>query len=374
MPAFRGEPEVGFRGRQVAFDPTTDMGSYWTSATKCVPLMKVSLGANMRRRGFLGLVGGAAAWSTMTWAQQAGPMRRIGVLMNLAAEDAESKERTDNFLQALRNLGWVDGRNVRIDFRWPAADPERFRAHAAELIASAPDVILAYTSQAVAALQRATQTVPIVFVSVIDPVGANVVESLSHPGGNATGFTVFEYGISAKWMELLKEVAPNLTRAAVVRDAAIAAGIGQFAAIQTVAPSFGVELSAVNVRDKGEIERALTAFVRRTNGGLIVTASPLATTHRDQIIELASRLRLPAVYPFRYYVAAGGLVSYGPDQNDQFRRAATYVDRILKGEKPAGLPVEAPTKYELAVNLKTAKALGLTVPQSVLTRADEVIE
>jgi putative tryptophan/tyrosine transport system substrate-binding protein len=258
------------------------MGRYWTSVTKCVPLMKVSLGANMRRRGFLGLVGGAAAWSTMTWAQQAGPMRRIGVLMNLAADDAESKERTDNFLQALRNLGWVDGRNVRIDFRWPAADPERFRAHAAELVASAPDVMLAYTSQAVVALQRATQTVPIVFVSVIDPVGANVVESLSHPGGNATGFTVFEYGISAKWMELLKEVAPNLTRAAVVRDAAIAAGIGQFAAIQTVAPSFGVELSAVNVRDKGEIERALTAFVRRTNGGLIVTASPLATTHRDR--------------------------------------------------------------------------------------------
>jgi putative ABC transport system substrate-binding protein len=328
----------------------------------------------MRRREFIGLVGGAAVWPTMARAQQAERMRRIGVLMNLTAEDAESKERTANFLQALRNLGWVDGRNVRIDFRWPAADPERFRAHAAELVASAPDVILAYTSLAVAALQQATKTVPIVFVSVIDPVGANVVESLSHPGGNATGFTVFEYGISAKWLELLKELAPNLMRAAIVRDANIPAGIGQFAAIQTVAPSFGVELSAVNVRDKSEIERALTAFVRRTNGGLIVTASPWATTHRDQIIELAARLRLPAVYPFRYYVADGGLVSYGPDQNDQFRRAATYVDRILKGEKPSDLPVEAPTKYELAVNLKTAKVLGLTVPQSVLARADEVVE
>ena len=327
----------------------------------------------MRRREFLGLVGGAVASTTMARAQQADRMRRIGVLMNLTAEDAESKERTANFLQALRALGWVDGRNLRIDFRWPAADPERFRAHAAELVASAPDVILAYTSQAVTALQRATKTVPIVFVSVIDPVGANVVESLSHPGGNATGFTVFEYSISAKWLDL-KELAPNLIRAAIVRDANIPAGIGQFAAIQTVAPSFGVELSAVNVRDKGEIERALTAFARRANGGLIVTASPWATTHRDQIIEMAARLRLPAVYPFRYYVADGGLVYYGPNQNDQFRRAATYVDRILKGEKPADLPVEAPTKYELAVNLKTARALGLTLPPSLLARADEVIE
>src|SRR5436190_2350070 len=221
------------------------MGRCWTSAENCVPLMKVSLRANMRRRAFLGLIGGAAAWSTMARAQQAQPMRRIGVLMNLTADDAESKERADNFLQALRTLGWIDGHNARIDFRWPGADPERFRAYAAELVASAPDVILAYTSQAVTALQRATQTVPIVFVSVIDPVGASVVETLSHPGGNATGFTVFEYGISAKWLELLKELAPNVTRAAVVRDAAIAAGIGQFAAIQTVAPAFGVELSAV---------------------------------------------------------------------------------------------------------------------------------
>jgi len=330
----------------------------------------------MRRRDFLGLVGGAAAWPTMAQAQAqpAERMRRIGVLMNLTAEDAESQERVAHFLQGLRTLGWVDGRNVRIDYRWAAANPERFRAHAADLAASAPDVILAYTSLAVVSLQQATQTVPLVFVSVIDPVGANVVESLSHPGGNATGLTVFEYGISAKWLELLKELAPSLTRAAVVRDAAIPAGIGQFAAIQTVAPSFGVELSAINVRDKSEIERALTGFVRRPNGGLIVTASPLATTHRDLIIELAARLRLPAVYPFRYYVAGGGLASYGPDQNDQFRRAATYVDRILKGAKPADLPVETPTKYELAVNLKTAKALGLSVPPALLARADEVIE
>jgi putative ABC transport system substrate-binding protein len=335
----------------------------------------LSLGAVMRRREFLGVIGGlAGAWPLAARAQQGERIRRIGVLMNLTAEDAESQERVANFLQALRGLGWVDGRNVRIDYRWAAAEPERFRAHAAELAASAPDVILAYTSQAVVALQQATRTVPIVFVSVIDPVGANVVESMSHPGGNSTGFTVFEYGISAKWLELLKELAPNLTRAAVIRDAAIAAGIGQFAAIQTVAPSFGVELSAVNVRDKSEIERALTAFVRRTNGGLIITASPWATTHRDLILELAVRLRLPAVYPFRYYVAGGGLASYGPDQNDQFRRAATYVDRILKGDKPADLPVEAPTKYELAVNLKTAKALCLTVPPTLLARADEVIE
>ena len=327
----------------------------------------------MKRRQVLSLIGGATLMPVGVRAQQAEP-RRIGVLMNLTAEDAESQERVASFVQGLTSLGWVDGRNVRIDYRWAAADPVRFRTHAAELAASAPDVILAYTSQAVTAVQQVTRTVPIVFVSVIDPVGANVVESLSHPGGNVTGFTVFEYGISAKWLELLKELAPNLTRAAVVRDAAIAAGIGQFAAIQTVAPSFGVELSAINVRDKVEIEQALTAFMRRPNGGLTVTASPLATTHRDLIIELAARLRLPAVYPFRYYVAGGGLASYGPDQNDQFRRAAAYVDRILKGEKPADLPVQAPVKYEIVINLKTAKALGLTVPPSVLARADEVIE
>jgi ABC-type uncharacterized transport system substrate-binding protein len=330
----------------------------------------------IRRREFITLVGGAAvAWPVAARAQQQGErMRRIGVLMNLTAEDAESQARNTAFLQALRQLGWTDGGNVRIDYRWAAADPERFRLYAAELVASAPDVIVAYATPAVAALQQATRTLPIVFVSVIDPVGANVVESLSHPGGNVTGFTLFEYSISAKWLELLKELAPTLTRVAVVRDAAIAAGIGQFAAIQTVAPLLDIELSAVNVRDKGEIERALATFVRRAHGGLIVTASPLATTYRDLIIELAARQRLPAVYPFRYYVTGGGLMSYGPDQNDQFRRAATYVDRILKGEKPVDLPVQAPTKYELVINLKTAKALGLAVPTTLLARADEVIE
>jgi putative tryptophan/tyrosine transport system substrate-binding protein len=327
-----------------------------------------------KRREFITLLGGAAAWPLAAKAQQGERMRRIGVLMNLTAEDSESQARNAAFLQALGQLGWTDGRNVRIEYRWAAADPERFRTYATELVASAPDVLVAYATPAAAALQQATRTLPIVFASVIDPVGANVVESLSHPGGNVTGFTLFEYSISAKWLELLKELAPNLTRAAVVRDAAIAAGIGQFAAIQTVAPSLGVELSAVNVRDKSEIERALATFVRRGNGGLIVTASPLATTHRDLIIELAGRQRLPAVYPFRYYVNGGGLMSYGPDQNDQFRRAATYVDRILRGEKPADLPVQAPVKYELVINLKTAKALGLEVPPTLLARADEVIE
>jgi putative tryptophan/tyrosine transport system substrate-binding protein len=328
----------------------------------------------MRRREFITLLGGAAAWPLASRAEQGERVRRIGVLMNLTAADAESQARNAAFLQALGQLGWADGRNVRIEYRWAAADPDRFRSYAAELVATTPDVLVAYATPAVAALQRATRTLPIVFVSVIDPVGAGVVESLSHPGGNVTGFTLFEYSISAKWLELLKQLAPNITRAAVIRDAAIAAGIGQFAAIQTVAPSLGVELSAVNVHEKSEIERALAMFVRRANGGLIVTASPLATTHRELIIELAARQKLPAVYPFRYYVAGGGLLSYGPDQNDQFRRAAAYVHRILKGDKPADLPVQAPTKYELVINLKTAKALGLEVPPAVLARADEVIE
>jgi putative ABC transport system substrate-binding protein len=331
--------------------------------------------AHVIRREFITLLGGAAAaWPLAAHAQRSERMRRIGVLMNLTAEDAESQARNAAFLQALGQLGWADGHNVQIDYRWAAADPDRFRSYAAELVATAPDVLVAYATPAVAALQRATRTLPIVFVSVIDPVGANVVESLSHPGGNITGFTLFEYSISAKWLELLKEFAPNITRAAVIRDAAIAAGIGQFAAIQTIAPTLGVELSAVNVHDKSEIERALSMFVRRANGGLIVTASPLATTHRDLIIDLAARQRLAAVYPFRYYVTGGGLLSYGPDQNDQFRRAAAYVHRILKGENPADLPVQAPTKYELVVNLKTAKSLGLEVPTTLLARADEVIE
>ena len=264
---------------------------------------------------------------------------------------------------------------MRIDTRWATTDADDIRRHAAELAALAPDVLVAATGTVTAApLLQATRTVPIVFVQVIDPVGAGFVVSLARPGGNATGFTIYEYGMSGKWLELLKEIAPRMARAAVLRDPAIASGIGQFAAAQAVAPSLGVELSPVDVRDAGEIERAVTAFARSPNGGLIVTASALATRHRDLIIALAARHRLPAVYSYRYMVAAGGLVSYGPDSLDQYRRAAGYVDRILKGEKPADLPVQAPTKYALVLNLKTAKALGLDIPTTVLSRADEVIE
>ena len=271
-------------------------------------------------------------------------------------------------------MGWIDGRNVRIDTRWPADDADRNRTYAAQLVELAPDVILASASASVAALQQASRSAPIVFANVIDPVGAGFVASLAQPGGNATGFTAFEYGISGKWLELLKEIAPHMTRAAVLRDPALAAGIGQFAAIQAMAPSSAVELSAIDTRDVGEIERAVVAFARKPNGGLVVTASASALIHRDQIIALATRLRLPNVYPFRYYPSNGGLASYGPDQIDQYKRAAGYVDRILKGEKPADLPVQAPTKYELVINLNTARALGLDVPDTLLARADEVIE
>ena len=302
-------------------------------------------------------------------------MRRVGVLVNRAADDPEEQARLAAFLQRLQELGWTDGRNVRIDYRWAAADADRSRTYAAELVALAPDVILASASQSTAALLQTTRTVPIVFVNVVDPVGAGFVARLARPGGNATGFTPFEYSLSGKWLELLKEIAPNLTRIAILRDPAIATGIGQFAAIQAMAsPSLGVELSPIDVRDGGEIERDIAAFARESNGGLIVTASSGALVHRELIIMLAARHRLPAVYPFRYFVTSGGLISYGPDPTDQFRRAAGYVDRILKGEKAADLPVQAPTKYELAINLKTAKALGLIVPQTVLARADEVIE
>ena len=272
-------------------------------------------------------------------------------------------------------MGWTDGRNVRIDYRWAAADADRSRTYAAELVALAPDVILASASTSMAALLQTTRTVPIVFANVIDPVGAGYVERLARPGGNATGFTPFEYSLSGKWLELLKEIAPNLTRIAILRDPAIAAGIGQFAAIQAMAsPSFGVELSPIDVRDGDKIERDIAAFARESNGGLIVTASSSAAVHRELIVMLAARHRLPAVYPFRYFITSGGLISYGPDPTDEFRRAAGYVDRILKGEKAADLPVQSPTKYELAINLKTAKALGLTMPPSLLARADEVIE
>jgi len=271
-------------------------------------------------------------------------------------------------------LGWTDGRDVRIEYRWGAADADRIRKGAAELVALTPDVILSVGTPGVTALQQVTRTIPIVFVTVADPVGAGLVASLARPGGNTTGFTVFEYSIGGKLLEVLKEIAPRLSRVAVLRDPAIASGIGMWGAIQSVAPSFGVELSPVDVRATGEIESGVGAFAREPDGGLIVPGSAPAIFHRDRIIALAARHRLPAVYPYRFFVAAGGLISYGPDPVDEYRRAAGYVDRILKGEKPAALPVQAPTKYELVVNLKTAKALGLTVPDTVLARAGEVIE
>jgi putative ABC transport system substrate-binding protein len=332
------------------------------------------MSANMKRREFISLLGGAAvAWPLAARAQQAERMRRIGVLMGGPESDPEEQARLAAFLDGLQQLGWTDGRNVRIDIRWPAGDADR-RPYAAELVGLAPDVILASASASVAALQQASRSAPIVFANVIDPVGAGFVASLAQPGGNATGFTAFEYGISGKWLELLKEIAPHMTRAAVLRDPALAAGIGQFAAIQSNASSSAVELSAIDTRGVAEIERALVAFARKPNGGLVVTASASALIHRHQIIALATRLRLPNVYPFRYYPSNGGLASYGPNQIDQYKRAARYVDRILKGEKPADLPVQAPTKYELLINLKTAKALGLEMPPTLLARADEVIE
>jgi putative tryptophan/tyrosine transport system substrate-binding protein len=328
----------------------------------------------MKRREFMTLLGGAAAtWPVTARAQQPERMRRIGVLNLQAADDAMAQARHGAFLQGLQQTGWAIGRNVQIETRW-AGDAERLRTYAAELVALAPDVILSTGGAGAATLLQATRTVPIVFVIVPDPVGAGFVDSLARPGGNATGLTSFEYGLSAKWLELLKEVAPSVTRAGVLRDSALASGPAQFAAIQSMAPALGVEVSPVNVRDAAEIERAIAAFARSANGGLIVTGSALVTFHRHLIIALAARHKLPAVYVERSYVAGGGLISYGPDFLDQYRRAAGYVDRILKGEKSADLPVQAPTKYELVINLKTAKALGLDMPTSVLARADEVIE
>jgi putative tryptophan/tyrosine transport system substrate-binding protein len=327
----------------------------------------------VRRREFMTLLGGAVAWPLSTRAQQPERMRRIGVLLSIA-DDPDGHARLATFQQGLQQLGWADGRNVRIDTRWGAGDADDIRKYAAELVALAPDVILAPGNSTVAPLLQATRTVPIVFVHVPDPVGAGFVNSLARPGGNATGFILFEYGISAKWLELLKQIAPGVTRAAVMRDPALSGGIGQFGAIQSAASSFGVELSPVNVRDVGEIESAIAAFAGQPNGGMIVTASGLAVVHRDLFITLAARHKLPAVYWERFYATGGGLISYGPDVLDQYRRVAGYVDRILKGEKPADLPVQAPTEYQLVINLKTAKALGITVPPSLLSRAAEVIE
>jgi len=328
----------------------------------------------VRRREFIGLVGGAAAWPLALRAQQLERMRRIGVLMNLAADDPEGHARITAFAQGLQEAGWAAGRNVRIDYRWARGGANVMAKGAAELVALAPDVILAATSASVAALQQVTRTVPIVFVQVIDPVSAGFVESLPRPGGNATGFTVFDYGISAKWLELLKEISAHVTRAAVIRDPATAAQLGQVGAIQSVAPSLGIELRPVDAREAGDIERAVTAFARSGNGGLIVLSGGASLAHRELIVTLAARERLPAVYTDRVFVNAGGLISYDPNRLELYRRAAGYIDRILKGEKPADLPVQAPTKYELVINLKTAKALGLSVPESLLARADEVIE
>jgi putative tryptophan/tyrosine transport system substrate-binding protein len=326
------------------------------------------------RRGFIVALGGAVAWPFALCAQQPGRMRRVGVLSNLPADDPEASARATAFEQQLEQFGWTVGSNVRIDYRWGAVDADRSRRYATELAALAPDIILAISTPAVAALKHAMPDVPMVFVNVVDPVSAGFVESLANPGGNATGFIAFEYVLSAKWLELLKDIAPQLKRVAVLREAEIASGIGQLAVIQATAPLYGVEVRPVDVRDVDEIERAVTAFARSSNGGLIVTASPLTTLHRKLIIALAARHRLPAIYGLPFQASSGGLIAYGPDSIDPIRRAAGYVDRILKGEKPADLPVQAPTKYKLIINLKTARALSIDIPDKLLALADEIIE
>jgi putative tryptophan/tyrosine transport system substrate-binding protein len=329
----------------------------------------------MNRREFITLLGGTAvAWPLAARAQQPGQMRRIGVLMNVAADDLDGHARVAAFQQVLQQMGWSDGQNVRFDIRWGVNDVDLDRRYAAELVALAPDVVLAAGTLSVAALQRVTRTLPIVFVGVSDPVGAGLVDTLARPGSNVTGFMLFEYSSSGKWLELLKQIAPRLTRAAVLRDSANPAGIAQFGAIQAAASSLGVYVSPINVRNAGEIEHAVGAFAGSANGGLIVTPGASDSVYHHLIIALAAQHKLPAVFAFRFDVTSGGLISYGVNHVDQFRRAAGYVDRILKGEKPADLPVQAPTKYELVINLKTAKALGLTVPPSLLATADEVIE
>lgn len=329
---------------------------------------------DMRRRDFLGVVSGAAiAWPYAVHAQQSERVRLIGMLNTLGWDDPEAQARIAAFEQALQELGWVVGRNLKIEIRQNSGDVERGRSYAGELVRLAPDVILTIGSLAIAPLQQATRTIPIVFVNTSDPVGAGFVQSMAHPGGNITGFSNFEYSISGKWAELLKQIAPNVTRALTLRDPTSAAGIGQFAAVRSVAQSLGIELTPVNVSDTDEIERNVAAFARSGSGGMIVTAGGTGP-RRKLIIDLASRYQLPAVYPYRYYAIDGGLITYGPNTLDPVRKAARYVDRILKGEKPGDLPVQAPTKYELVINLKTAKALGLSVPHSLLATADEMIE
>ena len=325
----------------------------------------------MNRRSLMTVLGGAAMWPVAARAQQAERMRRIGVYIATAADDPEGQARNAALLQGLQQLGWTVGQNVRIDYRWGTGD---FRGYARELVGLAPDVIVANGATIMVQLQQATRTVPIVFVQVTDPVGNGIVATLARPGGNITGFSQFEFSISPKWLELLKQVAPTVKRVAVLRDPSIVSGVGQFAAMQSVAPSLGLELSPLDVRDAAEIERAITAFAGGPNGSLIIESGPFAIAHRKEIIALAARLRLPAVYTYGYNVAEGGLISYGPDPIEQYRFAAGYVDRILRGEKPADLPVQVPTKYKLVINLKTAKALGLTIPPSLPAIADEVIE
>ena len=329
----------------------------------------------MKRRGFITLLGGtAAAWPLAARAQQAERMRRIGVLMSTPADDQEGQARINAFVQGLRELGWIEGRNVRIDTRWAAGDADRGRQYATELVALMPDVILASGGSVVGPLLQATRTVPIVFTATPDPVGAGFVNNLARPGGNATGFSNFDYSIGGKWLELLKQITPGVKRVAVIRDPATPQGIGQFSAVYAVAPLLGLDVSPINATEPGEFERTITALANIPNSGMIVTGSTFAIAHRELVIKLANQYKLPTIYPLRFFVAAGGLISYGADAIDPHRRAAGYVDRILKGEKPADLPVQNPTKYELVINLKTAKALGLTIPPMLLARADEVIE
>jgi putative tryptophan/tyrosine transport system substrate-binding protein len=328
----------------------------------------------MRRREFIMLLGGTAAWPLAARAQQSERVRRIGMLLPAAAADAEYQERVGAFLQALAHTAWIIGQNLRIDIRWATTNPAEIRKHAAELAALAPDVILAHGASTVGPLLQVTRSVPIVFPTTVDPVGAGFVDSLARPGGNATGFMSFEYGMGAKWLELLKQIAPGVTRVAVLRDPAIPSGVGPFGAIQAAAPSLRMEVVALNMRDAAETEPAITAFAQSPNGGLILIPSGLGERYRDLIVKVVASHKLPAVYFERHFVSAGGLISYGPDFIDQYRRAAGYVDRVLRGEKPADLPVQAPTKYDLVINLKTAKALGLEVPPTLLARADEVIE